>query len=163
MKVRRARLLAGFVALGFVMGASAQALEFKPYARGSFAELRQAHAGRPLVVHFWSVSCAPCLAELSDWARIARDKKGIDIVFVNVDGERDHVKAGARLEKAGLASAVHYGFADDLLDRLFFEVDRSWHGDLPFTALIDARGKLVTVTGPVDDPPIAEWLAKASP
>ncbi len=161
--VSRTRFLAGLVALGFVMGAPAQALEFKPYARGSFAELRKAHAGRPLVVHFWSVSCAPCLAELADWARLTREKTGIDIVFVNVDRERDHVKASARLEKAGLSGAVHYGFADDFLDRLFFEVDRSWHGDLPFTAMIDAKGKLVTVTGPVDEPPIAQWLSKASP
>jgi thiol-disulfide isomerase/thioredoxin len=163
MKAIHALLLSSLAAVALTLSAPAQALEFKPYARGTFAELRQAHAGRPLVVHFWSVTCAPCLAELPDWARLARDKKGIDIVFVNVDEERDHVRAGARLEKAGLASAIHYGFADDLLDRLFFEVDRSWHGDLPFTALIDARGKLVTVTGPVDDPPIAEWLAKASP
>ncbi|HTO80177.1 MAG TPA: TlpA disulfide reductase family protein [Methylocystis sp.] len=151
------------MALASVMGAQAQALDFKPYARGSFSELRKAHAGRPLVIHFWSVTCAPCLAELSDWARIARERKGIDIVFVNVDGERDHVKAGARLEKAGLAGAVHYGFADDFLDRLFFEVDRSWHGDLPFTAMVDAKGALVTVTGPVDEPAIVVWLSKASP
>src|SRR5271165_2753033 len=93
MKISRVRRLAGLVAWGFIMGAPAQALEFKSYARGSFTELHKAHAGRPLLVHFWSVTCAPCLAELSDWARIAREKRGIDIVFVNVDGERDHVKA----------------------------------------------------------------------
>ena len=158
MKVSRARLTAGLVALAFVIGAPAQALEFKPYARGSFAELRQAHAGRPLVVHFWSVTCAPCLAELSDWARLASEKKGIDIVFVNVDGEHDRVKAGARLEKAGLAGAVHYGFADDFLDRLFFEVDPTWRGELPFTAMIDSSGKLVAVAGLLDDPAIEGWF-----
>jgi thiol-disulfide isomerase/thioredoxin len=159
----RLGLLAGFAALALTLSAPVKALEFKPYARGSFAELRKAHAGRPLVVHYWSVSCAPCLAELSDWARVARERKGIDILLVNVDGARDRVKAGARLEKAGLAGVVQYGFAEDFLERLFFEVDPGWHGDLPFTALIDAKGKLVTVTGPVDDPLIVEWLSKASP
>lgn len=160
MKASRASLLAGFVALGFVMAASppASAFDFQPYARGSFAELRKAHAGRPLLVHFWSVTCAPCLAELSDWARLAAEKKAIDIVFVNVDGNHDRAKAGARLEKAGLAGAVQYGFADDFLDRLFFEVDPMWRGELPFTAMIDASGKIITVAGLLDDSTIAGWL-----
>jgi thiol-disulfide isomerase/thioredoxin len=158
MRLARARHLAAFAALYVAMAAPASALDFQPYARGSFAELRKAHAGRPLLVHFWSVTCAPCLAELSDWARIAADKKGIDIVFVNADGEHDRAKASARLEKAGLAGVVQYGFADDFLDRLFFEVDPTWRGELPFTAMIDANGKLVTVAGPLDETAIAGWL-----
>ncbi len=163
MTLGGARLLASLAALFVALAAPAQALDFQPYARGSFAELRKAHAGRPLVVHFWSATCAPCLAELSDWARVAREKKGLDIVFVNADGESERVKAGARLEKAGLMGVSHYGFADDFLDRLFFEVDPSWRGELPFTAMIDAGGKLLAVAGPVDEPPIAGWLSKASP
>jgi thiol-disulfide isomerase/thioredoxin len=162
MKLTRARFFVGRAALAFLMGA-AQALEFKPYTRGSFEELRKAHAGWPMVVHYWSATCAPCLAELSDWARIAQEKKGIDILFVNADGEHDRIKAGARLEKAGLAGASQYGFADDFLDRLFFEVDPAWRGELPFTAMMDAGGKLAAVAGPVDEPAIVEWLSKASP
>ena len=163
MGLGRARRFAALAALFVAMAAPASALDFQPYTRGSFAELRKAHAGRPLLVHFWSVTCAPCLAELSDWGRLAAKKKGIDIVFVNVDGEHDRAKAGARLEKAGLAGAVHYGFADDFLDRLFFEVDPMWRGELPFTAMIGASGKLVTVAGLLDEPAIAGWLSQASP
>ncbi len=158
MRLVRAHHLAAFATLFVAMAAPASALDFQPYERGSFAELRKAHAGRPLLVHFWSVTCAPCLAELSDWARIATDKKGLDIVFVNADGEHDRAKASARLEKAGLAGVVQYGFADDFLDRLFFEVDPTWRGELPFTAMIDANGKLVTVAGPLDETAIAGWL-----
>jgi hypothetical protein len=35
-----------------------------------------------------------------------------------------------------------------------------WRGELPYTALVDAEGQLVTVTGAVDDPLIVEWLGK---
>jgi len=162
VKAGRALSFVGLAALAFVASA-AQALELKPYGRGSFEEIRKAHAGRPLVVHFWSATCAPCLAELPDWARVAREKKGLDIVFVNADGEGDRVKAGARLEKAGLAGVAQYGFADDFLERLYFEVDPGWRGELPFTAMVDAGGKLVAVAGPMDEPAIAGWLSKASP
>jgi thiol-disulfide isomerase/thioredoxin len=136
------------------------AFEFKPYARGSFADLRKAHAGRPLLVHFWSVTCPPCLAELPDWAKIAHEKKNIDIIFVNADRENDHGRAESRLDKAGLKDAAHYGFADEFVDRLYFEVDHYWRGELPFTALVGPDGGIVTVTGPIDDPLIGRWLAK---
>ncbi len=96
------------------------------------------------------------------WARRLRGaQKGVDIVFVNTDGEEDRARAQARLEKAGLGKATHYGFADDFVDKLFFEADRSWRGELPFTALVAADGKETTVTGAIDDPLVVNWLAGA--
>jgi thiol-disulfide isomerase/thioredoxin len=140
--------------------ASAAALDFKPYGRGVFAKLRETHAGRPFVAHFWSVTCPPCVAELPEWAKIVAQKQGLDVVFVNADQPGDQPRAAARLEKAGLAALIHYGFADDFADRLYFEVDPSWRGELPYTALVDAEGQLVTVTGALDDPLIVERLDK---
>lgn len=154
-------LLAAAAAFCVLAGVPARAMEFKPYGRGSFAELRGAHAGRPLIVHFWSAACAPCLAELPDWSKIARETKGADIVFVNTDGDADRPRAAMRLDKAGLAQAAHYGFADSFAERLYFEADRTWRGELPFTALVGADGGLVTVIGAVDDPLIASWLEKS--
>lgn len=139
---------------------SAAAFDFKPYGRGAFAQLAKAHAGKPLVVHFWSVACPPCLAELPQWTKIIAEKKGIDVVFVNTDGDEDRPRAQARIEKAGLANADHYGFADDFVEKLYFEADSMWRGELPFTALIAPDGGVVTVAGAVDDPLIVDWLEK---
>ena len=113
------------------------------------------------MVHFWSVTCPSCLAELPDWAKIAAERKALDIVFVNADPDNDRPRAQGRIDKAGLSSLVQYGFADDFVERLYFEADKSWRGELPFTALIGADGALVTVTGTIDDPLIADWLARA--
>ncbi|MFO1126075.1 MAG: TlpA disulfide reductase family protein [Methylocystis sp.] len=147
--------------LAFTLAASgAAAFDFKPYARGAFAQLTKAHAGRPLVVHFWSVTCPPCLVELPQWAKIAAEKKGIDFVFVNTDSDEDRARAQARIEKAGFSNADHYGFADDFVDKLYFEADKSWRGELPFTALVAPEGAVTTVTGAIDDPQIVEWLQK---
>ncbi len=149
--------------LAFALAASnAYALDFKPYGRGAFAQLTKAHAGKPLIVHFWSVTCPPCLAELPQWAKIVAEKKGIDVVFVNTDSDEDRARAQARIEKAGLSNAAHYGFADDFVEKLYFEADKTWRGELPFTALVAPDGGLVTVTGAIDDPLIVEWLEKRS-
>lgn len=149
------------LALALALAASgAAAFDFKPYARGAFAQLTKAHAGRPLIVHFWSVTCPPCLVELPQWAKFAAEKRGIDLVFVNTDSDEDRARAQARIEKAGLSNADHYGFADDFVEKLYFEADKTWRGELPFTALVGPDGGVVTVTGAIDDPLIVEWLEK---
>ena len=112
-------------------------------------------------MHFWSVTCPSCLAELQDWAKIAAERKSLDIVFVNADHDNDRPRAESRIDKAGLSNLVQYGFADDFVERLYFEADKSWRGELPFTALIGADGGLVTVTGTLDDPLIVDWFAQA--
>lgn len=148
-------------ALLFALAAGgALALDFKPYGRGDFAKIVKAHAGRPLILHYWSVTCPPCLAELPQWAKMLGERKDVDFVFVNADGEEDRPRAEARVQKVGLANAAHYGFADDFAEKLYFEADKSWRGEMPFTALVAPDGGVVTVTGAVDDPLITEWLAK---
>lgn len=162
----RIRHFAGALATALLLALQtpdAMALDFKPYGRGAFGEIAKAHAGRPLIIHFWSVTCPPCIAELPQWAKTLEAQKGVDIVFVNTDGEEDRARAQARLEKAGLGKAAHYGFADDFVEKLYFEADRTWRGELPFTALVAPDGKVTTVTGAVDDPLVVNWLAKSTP
>jgi thiol-disulfide isomerase/thioredoxin len=150
-----------FFLLAIALGATgAVALEFKPYGRGAFAELVKAHAGRPTLIHFWSVTCPPCIAELPYWAKLVAERKDVDVVFVNTDGDEERDRAEARLEKAGLARATHYGFADDFVDKLYFEADKGWRGELPFTALVAPDGRVTAVTGAVDDPLLVKWLEK---
>ncbi|PPD42680.1 MAG: thiol-disulfide isomerase [Methylocystis sp.] len=149
------------LALAFALAASgAQALDFKPYGRGAFAQIVKAHAGRPLMMHFWSITCPPCIAELPQWAKMIEMRKDVDVVMVNIDGDEDRTRAMLRLEKAGLGKAAHYAFSDDFVDKLYFEVDKSWRGELPFTALIAPDGAVTTVTGAIDDPLVTKWLEK---
>ena len=68
------------------------------------------------------------------------ETKDVDVVFVNTDGEEDRARAGARAGKVGLGKATHYGFADDFVEKLYFEADTGWRGELPFTALVAPDG-----------------------
>lgn len=141
-------------------GSNASALDFKPYGAGDFARLAKAHAGKALVLHFWSITCPPCIAELPRWKKIMTETKGVDVVFVNTDDDEDRARALARLDKAGLTEATHYGFADSFVEKLYFEADKTWRGELPFTALVAPDGGVTTVTGSVDEPLITKWLEK---
>lgn len=142
-------------------GDHARAGDIAPFVPGSFAEIRKARAGKPVVVHFWSVTCPACVAELADWGKISRERRDVDLVIVNADQPNERARVELRLEKAGLREATHFAFADPFVDRLYFEVDRHWRGELPFTALISASGGMEMVTGPLDDPQITAWFESA--
>jgi thiol-disulfide isomerase/thioredoxin len=159
--IGKLRFLALLLAFALACG-GARALEFKPYERGAFARIVKAHAGRPLIMHFWSVTCPPCIAELPQWAKLVSERKDVDFVFVSTDGEEDQPRAAGRLDKAGLAKATHYAFADDFVDKLYFEADATWRGELPFTALVAPDGGVTTATGAIDDPFVTKWLEKRS-
>ncbi|WP_424360842.1 TlpA family protein disulfide reductase [Methylocystis parvus] len=146
-------------ALAFALASSgAQAFDFQPYGRGAFAQIVKAHSGKPLIVHFWSVTCPPCVAELPQWAKMVSEQKGVDIVFVNTDSDEDRARAEMRAERAGLGKATHYGFSDDFVEKLYFEADKMWRGELPFTALVAPDGGVTAVTGAIDDPLVVKWL-----
>ena len=49
------------------------------FGNGTWQQIREAHAGRPLVVHFWGLTCAPCLAELPLWGRLFVERLGADL------------------------------------------------------------------------------------
>jgi hypothetical protein len=158
-----ARALAASALIFLVASSAAKALEIAPFARGTFAQIRKAHEGKPLVVHFWSVTCPVCVGELAEWGKISREDRGFDLVIVNTDPPKDRARVAAKLEKAGLGEAANYAFADDFAERLYFDVDRNWRGELPFNVLVDADGEMETSAGPFDDPEVAAWLGARQP
>lgn len=137
--------------------AATAAADPRPFVRGSWASLLQAHAGRPLAVHFWSLTCAPCLAELPRWKEAA-GLGGLDVVLVTTDPPEDAAKVERTLRRAGLEGLESWGFADPFAEKLRFEIDRAWRGELPMTALVSASGRIETRTGSLDGQELKTWL-----
>jgi thiol-disulfide isomerase/thioredoxin len=151
--------------LGLLLAAApAPAAELHPFVRGSWQELRAAHHGRPLVVHLWGLTCAPCIGELPQWGRLAAERPDLELVLVAADqrGE-DAAPIAATLEKAGLAKAESWGFADRFAAKLRFEIDPRWHGELPRTLLIAGDGTVTPVTGVADLDAVRAWLDAQKP
>ncbi|MGE5547003.1 MAG: TlpA family protein disulfide reductase [Solirubrobacterales bacterium] len=134
------------------------AAELKPFGRGSWQELRQQHAGRPLVVHLWSLTCAPCLAELPEWGKVSPG--AFDLVMLTTDSLEQESRIERALARAGLGSVERWAFDDPFVERLRFEIDRSWRGELPRTLLIGADGSVEVLSGAVGTAPVREWLKR---
>lgn len=153
------------LALALLLAALSPAMaETRPFQRGSWAEIRNTHAGRPLIVHVWGLSCGPCLAELPEWGELLRAHPGADVVLINGDRPSDRPRvADERIAKAGLAGTEQWAFAEAHTDRLRFEIDPGWQGELPYTLLIGRDGAVSSFSGSADFGMLAGWIAGQKP
>jgi len=131
----------------------------QPFERGSWQALRAAHAGRPTVVHLWGLTCAPCLTELPHWGALRRERPDLNLVLIAADPVPEQpARAGATLAKSGLDGAESWIFADRFADRLRYEIDPRWRGELPRTLLIDRAGNVAALPGVADLKHVRAWL-----
>jgi len=135
--------------------------DLRPFVRGSWAQLVKAHQGKPIVVHFWGLTCGPCLEELPKWT--AEQKKRPDLNLVLVDSSPfgdDPNQVRSALNKDNLLNTENWLFADSFEERLRYEIDPHWHGEMPYTLMIGHDGKVTSVTGLMNFQQLNGWLDK---
>ena len=133
--------------------------ELKPFVRGSWQEMLRSHAGRPTLVHFWGVTCGPCKVELPLLGQFMKDHSELDVVMISADLVPNLPRAArAMLEKAGLGTAENWLFSDGFVERLRFEIDPAWQGEIPRTMLIARDGTVTTIEGSAEMPDLEKWL-----
>jgi thiol-disulfide isomerase/thioredoxin len=148
------------LALVLLFASGAAMAEVRPFVRGSWQVLVAAHAGKPLVVHFWSLTCAPCIAEMPQWKALQKAHPEMSLVMVSTDPPDQAKRQEALLARNGLAGVQQWTFADSFAERLRFEVDRRWRGELPMTRLVGTDGKVEAITGTVTPAALDGWLAR---
>jgi thiol-disulfide isomerase/thioredoxin len=154
------QLLAGAMLLALLLSAPASEmqLQLKPFGRGSWQDILRAHAGRPTIAHFWGVTCGPCKVELPLLGEFMKDHPGIDVVTISADLVPDLSPATqSMLAKSGLSSAENWIFDDGFVERLRFEIDPGWQGDIPRTMLISREGKITTIEGSAEMTDVEKW------
>jgi len=83
----------------------------------------------------------------------------LDVVTISADLVPNLPGAArAMLEKAGLGSAESWIFSDGFVERLRFEIDPAWQGEIPRTLLIARDGTVTTIEGSAEIPDLEKWL-----
>jgi len=156
-----ALIVAALPVAGSAAGPEADPQAARPFDAESLKQILETHRGRPVIVHFWGLTCSNCMAELKDWGAFARAHPSVALVLVNWDqrGARP-TEVSPALHKAGLSSAPSFALKDGFEERLRFAVDHDWMGELPYTRLIASDGSATAFSGPADFPQLGSWLAK---
>lgn len=137
----------------------AQAESLLAFQRGSWANLRAAHEGKPTVVHFWGLTCAPCLVEMPLWGKLAAARPDMRLVMIAADPvPQDPARVSDMIARSSLSKVENWAFTDRFNERLRYEIDPAWGGELPRTLLIDRNGNTTVLPGVADLAEVRAWL-----
>jgi hypothetical protein len=62
------------------------------------------------------------------------------------------------LAKSGLQNAENWIFDDSFVERLRYEIDPKWQGEMPVTLLIGRNGPIGRIEGSAKMPEVSAWL-----
>jgi len=60
--------------------------------------------------------------------------------------------------KAGLSEIESWRFTDRFTERLEYEIDPNWRGELPLTILLGRNGSVRSILGSVDFSDLCAWV-----
>ena len=150
------RLLAALVLAAAAL--AARAGEPRPFVAGSMQEIADARRGRPFILAFWSLSCVHCAEELALFGKRLRSEPRLPLVLVSTDSPQERAQIAAMLKRHGLARAENWVFAEPMVERLRFEVDRKWRGELPRTYFFDRDHRPLAFSGPAGPEFVSRWI-----
>ena len=139
-----------------VMPAAAQ--ELKPFVTGSIKAITSARQGKPFILGMWSLSCSHCREELAMLSALIKKRPDIDIVLVANDTPEEAGAIIATLRQFNLEGVQAWVFAESFAERLRYEIDPKWYGELPRTYLYDSSHKILAISGKLDPLRLEQWL-----
>jgi hypothetical protein len=131
--------------------ASAQAVELRPLKPGSWRDILQSSNAQPTIIHVWGLTCGICIAELPEWGKFSSSHPEIKVILINWDRKTESTdKIVGAISKSKLENVEHWVLGDGFADKLRFEIDPSWLGEMPYTKLVDGQGNITTISGAAD-------------
>ena len=151
------RLIFALLMLTVMSVSMAENTVLKPYQSGDWASVIKTDKGYPIAIHFWGVTCAPCVKEMPQWGKFVAANKKANIIFIQVDDVSPEM-IQKMLIKANLNKENNYYVSTVFDEQLRHEIDPKWRGETPITILIDKNGKAIRKTGPINFPQLQAWF-----
>jgi len=131
---------------------------FRRLYGGSFAALVAARRNEPFLLVLWSITCRPCRDEFALLREMRGSYPSLPLVLVSTDDSSDEALATKVLNDFGMDGEESWIFADDA-EKLRYEIDPDWYGELPRAYFYDAMHRREGVSGSLPRERIESWLA----
>ena len=128
------------------------------FVRGSYQEIVSSRVGKPFIVSLWSLDCTYCLDDMEIFGRLMKKYPDLDLVLIATDTPEQMKEIKQTLQKYRIKQAESWVFADSFNERLRYEIDTQWYGELPRTYFYDAQGRAVAQSGKLNRVQIESWV-----
>jgi len=124
----------------------------RPFISGSFSQILEQRQQKSFVLILWSLDCPSCYKELEMLGKLTQQHSDLDIVLVSTDIDATQDELQIVLKRYHLNNIESWVFSGDSDERLRFEIDRNWYGELPRSYFFKLSEKKQVVSG-------VEWIA----
>lgn len=140
MTFKNSLLALGFISgVLFALGVRAEATHsLKPFTSGSYQQLIAQYQGKPFVLVLWSITCPACLKEMPLLSTLHKSWPALNMVMLATDDVAETAQVEQILTKYRLNVLENWVFAGDNTQKLNYEIDPNWYGELPRTYFFDA-------------------------
>lgn len=117
------------------------------FVSGSYQQILAANANRPFMLVVWSINCPSCLKDMELLSNIHKGKPELKMIMLAADEPSATEQIQQILEKNQLSGIENWAYADDNTEKLQFEIDPKWYGELPRTYFFDKAHQRTGVSG----------------
>lgn len=138
MKLQKIFCIYLFVfSFGFVFPAHAEQAQLKHFVSGSYQQLLNSNADKPFVLTIWSITCSSCLEKMTLLNELQKSRPEINIIMLSTDDVSETDQIQTVLVKNELTELENWVFAEGNAQRLRYEIDPRWYGELPRTYFLN--------------------------
>ena len=130
------------------------------FTAGSYQKILENSAERPFMLVVWSIDCPSCLKDMDLLNTIHQQRPELKIVMLAADDLSASQQIQQILEQHQLAELENWVFADENAQKLRFEIDPRWYGELPRTYFFDATHQRTGVSGVLSEQDYNDMFAK---
>ena len=136
------------------------AYEFMPFDMNTRKVIEKRYIDQPLIISFWSIDCPYCIDDLKKLGKALSKNTNVKLITVCVDGKESAKKAERILSQANLPKHEKYQYAEVDEDRLRYNIDPAWYGELPRTYFYDAAHQVTPLSGKISNSFLDKWFKK---
>lgn len=124
---------------------------------GAFARLVEKRRSQPFLLVLWSVTCGPCREEFALLREMRSRYPRMPLVLISTDDISDEDVAARAFNDYGMVGEESWIFAGDA-QRLRYEIDPEWYGELPRAYFYAANHARVGISGSLAPEQIEGWV-----
>lgn len=140
--------------------AVADEIALKPFRIDSYRQILAESAHAPLLLAIWSVDCPSCLKDMKNLRALHEKHPELKIVMLAVDDGEALPEIRRIIGDERLAALDNWVFADENPEKLRYEIDPAWFGELPRTYFFDAAHRRTGKSGALTMDEFEAELAK---
>ena len=117
------------------------------FKSGSYQHILDSHKDKPFILVIWSKTCPSCLKDMDIIKKIHEGMPQFNIVLLATDDQSDTTEVNKIIELKGLTDMESWIFAEGNAQKLRYEIDPVWYGEIPRTYFFNSNHKREGISG----------------